>query len=250
MKSCVSSTFDGCLDAVFNNDGRTTITYDNDQSDDRQPPNEKTVHKYTVEPCGYSSSPLHFSGGATLGGVIYSKGIAAGFILGGTTGLTWFPDTFLGVRLTIEPTAAFDNILEDMERDVFVDGKQVGTTVFSGERGNEFILPFTAQLLFVPPVSGRSTFIAFGGGACYKQEIVWGKQKFNSNISERKITFNQWCPVFHFGLGFYLPFERNFGILEFSYTIMANENKNRFETPGDNSRYGHMPAVTFSISTP
>jgi hypothetical protein len=250
MESCVSGMFDGCLDGIFHNDGQTTITLNGDQSDDRQPPKEKTVHKYSVEPCGYSSSHLHFTCGATMGGLIYSKGIAGGFILGGTTGMTWFPDTFLGVRLALEPTAAFDNILEDMERDVFVNGKQVGTTVFSGEHGKEFILPLTTQILLVPSVTDRSMFISFGGGLCYKKEIVWGKRTLNGNKSDRTITFEQWCPVFHIGLGFYIPLDRIFGILEFSYSIMANENHNRFETPGDNSRYGHMPGVSFSISTP
>jgi hypothetical protein len=250
MKSCVSSVFDGCLDAIFNSRGETTITYNDDQSGNDQPREKKTTIAQMVEPCGYSSSPFHFSCGIVMGGVVYSKGIAAGFVPGGTTGFTWFPDTFLGVRLALEPTAALDNILVDMEKDIFVDGSKVGTTVFSGEHGNEFILPLTAQILFVPPVPSRAMFLAFGGGACYKKETTWGKQTSGGNVSDRKITFNQWCPAFHFGIGFFLPLNGIFGILEFSYTIMANENSYRFETPGDNSRFGHMPAISFSISTP
>jgi hypothetical protein len=185
-----------------------------------------------------------------MGGVVYSKGIAAGFIPGGTTGFTWFPDTFFGVRLNLAPMAAFDDILVDMEKDVFVDGSKVGTTVFSGKSANEFILPLMGQVLFVPPVPSRSTYLSFGGGACYKRETAWGKQTFNGNVSDRKITFNQWCPAFNLGLGFFLPLNEIYGILEFSYIIMANENSYRFETPGDNARYGHMPFVSFSISTP
>lgn len=250
MKSCISGVFDGCLDVIFNHRGETTITYDGNQTDDSRPQKKRTTSAQAINFCSYSSSPFHFSGGASLGSVIYSKGIAAGFILGGTTAFTWFPDTFFGLRVVIEPTAAFDNILVDMEKDVFVDGLQVGITTFSGEHGKEFILPLTAQLLIVPPIPSRAMFLSLGGGPCYKQEITWGKRTLNGNISDSKITFNQWCPAFHIGLGFYLPFDRLVGVFEFSYSVMLNESSHRFETPGDNSRYGHMPAISFSISTP
>lgn len=185
-----------------------------------------------------------------MGGIIYSKSIAAGFVPGGVVALTWFPDTLFGVRLSLEPSAALDNILVDMEKDVFVDGSKIGTTVFSGENGNEFILPLTGQILFVPPTASRSLYLAFGGGACYKREIIRGKQSFNGTVSNRTITFNQWCPAFHFGIGIFMPLDEIHGVLEFSYTLISHENSNMFETPGDNSRYGHMPTISFSISIP
>jgi hypothetical protein len=250
MESCVSGAFDGCLDALFNNSGENTVRYNGDQSDNDQSRKKRTTFAKEVEPCGYSSSPFHYSGGVAMGGVVYSKAIAAGFVLGGTTGFTWFPDTFFGVRLTAEPMAALDDILVDMEKDVFVDGSKVGTTVFSGKSANEFILPLMGQVLFVPPVPSRSMYLSFGGGACYKRETTWGKQTFSGNVTDRKINFNQWCPAFHLGFGFFLPLNEIYGILEFSYTIVSNENNHQFETPGDNARYGHMPFVSFSISTP
>ncbi|HEX2956507.1 MAG TPA: hypothetical protein VHO70_06740 [Chitinispirillaceae bacterium] len=250
MKSCVSATFDGCIDLIFNNKGETTITYDNDQTEYRQPRNKKITKAQAIIPCGYSSSPFHFSGGAALGGLIYSKGIAAGLTVGGTTGISWFPEDFIGLRLAIEPTVAFDNLYVEMEKDVYVDGLMVGITTFSSDRAQEFILPLSAQLLIVPTIPSRAMFVSFGGGGCYKKENVWGKRSFNGNVSDSKITFNQWCPAFRIGMGFFLPLEKIFGIFELSYSIIANKNSNIFETPGDNSRCGHIPAISFSISTP
>lgn len=249
-KSCISEVFDGCLDALLNSRGETRFVYNDDPSGNPVPRKKKRVVEQEVEPCDYSMSPFHFSGGVGMGGVLYSNGIAHGFVVGGNTGCTWFPDTLFGVRLTLEPVAAFDNILVDMEKDVYVDGLLAGTTVFSGERANEFILPIMANILFVPSTPSRTLYLAFGGGLCYKQEVATGKQILNGNVSNRTVTFNQWCRAIHFGLGFFMQFSRNYGILEFGYTLMSNENNRRFETPGDNARYGHMPTISFSISTP
>lgn len=255
MGNCLSDLsgdcLSGCINGIFSSVGNIASASSSDQSDsDRQPYEKRTTVAENSKPCGYSTSPLHFSCGIVIGGIIYSKSIAAGFVPGGVVALTWFPDTFFGVRLSLEPSAALDNILLDMERDVFVDGTPIGTTVFSGESGKGFILPLTGQVLFVPPTPSRSLYLAFGGGACYKREAVRGKQSLNGTVSNRTVTFSQWCPAFRFGIGICMPLDEIHGVLEFSYTLMSHENSNMFETPGDNSRYGHMPTISFSISIP
>ncbi len=248
--SCVSGMMDGCLDAVFNNEDTKAVD-DGSPAYNPSPETERTDNREVRGERGfYSYSPFHVAGGLVAGANFYTGDIASGTVVGGDLGFSYFFHPLLGLRLSTDVAGSFDKLNVDMEKDVFVRDTLVGTSVFSGDRGYEFILPIKVELLFVPPTVSRMFFFSLGGGVSYKRETVFGKQTFDNSTEDRKVSFNQGCPNIHVGIGILIPYSYSFGILEVGYSLFVNANQRRFETPGDNSPYGHLIHFSYSFSSP
>lgn len=250
MGSCISFLLDGCFSLVCNNDNRVGVTI-TDANDDQKtsPPAPQTSHKQITYPW-QSSTPVHFSGGLVIGGETYSDSIADAFDIGAELGVTFYPLQFLGIRLSSELLAGIGGMNVDLEIDRTIDDT-VETLTFTDTELFNRIVPIKAELLWIISTNDNTPlFLSTGGGITYKQEKVSGKEISDDGSKKRTVTFDQWSPTLHFGVGFFSQLGKLFFIPEFRYSLIFNDDKHDYLAPGDVASYTHMFRVCVSICNP